>query len=621
VPTGSTRIYAGLGDANFASQALYRSNNNGGAWPVSNTGLRAAQVRALAIDPTTTLNLGSTVLYAAGRDPRGGFAPVPDVANSLRQRNGGLYKSVDGGATWTTIDAGLPTRTQFGVTFADIGLVRALALDPRSCSVGPPPGPTGPVCSAASGPLTTLFATATGFFAGPGAFTHRIVRSTDGGATWAARDTGLPAGISTPDSDQRVTPVPIVLDPSNSNVLYVGTFLSYGSSLDPAPPPTIANGVFKSTDGGATWALSSTGLPLFPGSTQTHGDVLALGISTRNPQVLWAAVAFTQLDRNLTSLYRSTDGGATWAESRAGIPPGLDIRAITVNTPTDPTLPEAVYVAGAGTAANPGAVYRSTDGGATWVSISIGLPADSALAVTTDPRDRRRVIAGTNLGVWELTQLSDIDGDGAPDAQENNAPNGGDGNGDGQSDSTQGDVGSTIVLLNRPKAKGFLACDGLFTSEIINSAECPQARDVQQIDASTLAADPIVGGNGRNWRYPLQAVRFEIPQCQQATVEITFHQAGFLPAVCPDFNDYQWSFRFYGPQVPGDGSTFGWYDLGARATRVGPKKWRLTLDAGQFGSYRPNDPANPSNNAILFVGAPALSGDRILRSGFEPGEN
>jgi hypothetical protein len=116
-------------------------------------------------------------------------------------------------------------------------------------------------------------------------------------------------------------------------------------------------------------------------------------------------------------------------------------------------------------------------------------------------------------------------------------------------------------------------------------------------------------------------VRFEIPQCQQATVEITFHQAGFLPGVCPDFNDYQWSFRFYGPQVPGDNSTFGWYDLGSRATRVGPKKWRLTLDAGQFGSYRPNDPANPSNNAILFVGAPALSGDRILRSGFEPGEN
>jgi photosystem II stability/assembly factor-like uncharacterized protein len=654
-PTASpTRIYAGLGDSNTVTPALWRSNDSGVTWPVSNSGLRAGQVRALAIDPTTTATLAGTVVYAGGRGVLSGPLPSPP-GNQFSGRNGGLFKSTNGGSTWATIDAGLPTSTSGGATFANVGLVRSLLLDPRACASGTPPGPTGTPCTAATGPLQRLFATATGFpttVTDPGGgpllrrFSHRILVSNNAGATWADTGATLPQAINQlidPDGAgptvgynnlaEYVTPVPIVMDPSNSNVLYAGTFLSQfwltpdGNNLqDPQPAATSPSGVFKSTDGGATWVHSSVGLPRYPGSTATAHDVLALAISGRNPQVLWASTALNSLDRLATSLYRSTDGGATWTESRAGIAPGLDIRAITVNTPTDPGLAEAVYVAGAGTTANPGAVYRSTDGGVTWVSISIGLPADAALAITTGgpgagATQRARVIAGTNLGVWELTQLSDLDGDGAPDAPENNAPNGGDGNGDGQPDAIQGDVGSTIVLLREPGLRGFLACDGQFTSEIINDTQCPQARDVQQVDASTLAVDPIAGGNGRSWRYPLQAVRFEIPQCQQATVEITFHQAGFLPAICPDFNDYQWSFRFYGPQVPGDNATFGWYDLGSRATRVGPKKWRLTLDAGQFGSYRPNDPANPSNNAILFVGAPALSGDRILRSGFEPGEN
>jgi photosystem II stability/assembly factor-like uncharacterized protein len=654
-PTANpTRIYAGLGDSNTVTPAVWRSNDSGVTWPVSNSGLRAGQVRALVIDPTTTTDpitgapsLSSTVVYAGGRGILAGALPTPP-GNQVSGRNGGIYKSSNGGSIWSTIDAGLPTSTSSGATFANVGLVRAIVLDPRSCASGSPPGPTGAPCTAATGPLQKVFATASGFPATVAGspptrqFTHRIVVSNNAGGTWADTSATLPATLNQLiDSDgpgpgpgfnneaEFVTPVPILIDPSNSNVLYVGTFLSQrwlaADGIDlvvPQPAATLPSGVFKSTDGGATWVHRSDGLPRYPGSTVAAHDVLALGISGRNPQVLWAATATTGSSTgNQTSLYRSTDGGLNWSESRAGIAPGLDIRAITVNTPTDPGLDEAIYVAGAGTAANPGAVYRSTDNGNTWVSISIGLPADAALAITTDPRVRARVIAGTNLGVWELTQLSDLDGDGAPDTQEGNAPNGGDGNGDGSPDAIQGDVGSTIVLLREQEGRGFLACDGQFTSEIINDAQCPQARDVQQVDASTLAVDPIAGGNGRSWRYPLQAVRFEIPQCQQATVEITFHQAGFLPAVCPDFNDYQWSFRFYGPQVPGDNATFGWYDLGSRATRVGPKKWRLTLDAGQFGSYRPNDPGKAANNSILFVGAPALSGDRVFRSSFEPGGN
>lgn len=624
-----TRIYAGWGDPFTPSQALWRSIDNGNNWPVANSGLRAVQVRSVVIDPTTTGSILSTVVYAAGRGTQtggSGFVSGPAPGNNTASRNGGLYKSVNGGNTWTTIDATLPTVTSGTRTFADIGLVRTLILDPRSCSVGPPPGPTGTPCTAASGPLRTVYAAADGLQSPPvtGLFSHRIVRSTDGGATWAARDSGIPNFVASGTGRQWVTPIPLVMDPTNSDVLYVGTALRYFDSAVPRPPPTLQNGVFKSTDGGATWTFSSAGLPFRDGSTTTRHDVLAIGISARNPQVLWAATStVTGTTGNATSLYRSTDGGATWAEARAGIPAGLDIRAIVVNTPADTTIPEAIYVSGGGNVANPGAVYRSTDNGTTWVSISIGLPADSALAIAIDPRDRRRVVAGTNAGVWELTQQPDVDLDGAPDFVENNAPNGGDGNGDSQPDALQGDVGSTIVLDNRPARRpdGFVGCQGSFTTEIINDTECPQARDVQARFIDEFPLDPVPGGNGRNFRYPFDAIRFEVPQCQRAVVEITFHLAGSSPTVCPTFDDEQWSFRFYGPQVPGDGATVGWYDLGNRAVRAGPRKWRLTLDAGQFGSYRPLDANTVANNSLLFVGAPALSGDRILRSGFEPGEN
>lgn len=63
--------------------------------------------------------------------------------------------------------------------------------------------------------------------------------------------------------------------------------------------------------------------------------------------------------------------------------------------------------------------------------------------------------------------------------------------------------------------------------------------------------------------------------------------------------------------MPGQDATIGWYDLGARAQKLSGTKWRITLDANQFGSYRPVD------DSILFMGGPAFSNDRVFRSGFE----
>ena len=132
---------------------------------------------------------------------------------------------------------------------------------------------------------------------------------------------------------------------------------------------------------------------------------------------------------------------------------------------------------------------------------------------------------------------------------------------------------------------------------------------MQGVAAAAYGRDYLSGNSGRFYDYPRDLVRFEIPNCGAAVVDITFHNITFNGR--PDFNDYQWSFRFRGPQVPGQDATIGWYDLGARAQKLSGTKWRITLDANQFGSYRPVD------DSILFMGGPAFSNDRVFRSGFE----
>jgi len=617
--TSTTRpIYAGFGDTFYGSSAIWRSVNNGVTWPIANNGLRGSNIRAIVFDDTTVgapgqvapaPGLATSIVYAAGTAARNGV--------SGQFRNGGIYKSINGGSNWTTIDGGMPRSGTPPNDFANIGsTVRSLVLDPRSCA-SPPAGNArcGTIGGAGQSPLNTIWANASG----RGALGWRILRSTDGGLTWASRDNGIP--VPTVDG-QLVTPIVMAMDPNDSNTLYQSTASTNSGGVSPL---TIPNGVFRTTDGGANWAaangpVGATGLPRYPGSTDTALDVLALAVHPVVSNIVWAATINIQ-DGSGTGIWKTTTGGADWAASSSGIPAGVDIRAIIV----DRSAPNVLYASGGGSEANPGAVYKSDDAGVTWRSISIGLPADSALALALDPQNFNLIHAGTNLGVWDLTQVPDADGDGASNNSESVSPNpgggsSGDGNGDGTPDALQGDVGSSIVL-DAPQWEGRLgrgtqalidaAPEGgalSFTSDIQGTA-CPQATDVQGVVAASYGRDYISGNSGRFYDYPRDLIRFEIPNCGSAVVDITFHNITF--GGLENFNDYQWSFRFRGPQVPGEDATIGWYDLGARAQKVSATKWRITLDANQFGSYRPD------NNSILFVGGPAFSNDRLLRNGFE----
>lgn len=591
VDTGATAVFlAGYGDSATTTRAIYKSDDNGANWTASDSGLNAEQIRSITIDPTTVdsdpLTAENFTVYASGRSER-----IPAAAN----KDGGLYKSTDAGASWTTIDTGVAIVNGR----PDMGTARTIALDPRSCTAPPASGP----CPIGSGGLRKLLVAASGRpnLTAPGLPypSARIYRSTDAGATWSGSESGLPLpqDLGPPGAQNYAYTggvVPLVFDPSNTQNVYIGTFLNWSPGVAGAAPPTLANGVFKSSDGGSTWVHASNGLPRYAGPGSTHWSVLALAINPANPQILYAGLSNLYGAAVSGDVYKTTNGGASWSQASAGIA-GQDVRALFID-PND-TSGDTVYAGTGGDGANPGGVYRSTNGGTSWNSISLGLPADAATALAMPRRTAgapARVLAGTTAGVWEYTATSDEDADGAPSSVEN-AILAGDGNADGIQDATQAGVAS-LPASGQSIAEAING--GGSATLAIRPGSCSQLNDTTTLAAALYPPDSVAGATSHD-AYGL--VGFSLPACAAATVQVRFHNANFGP---------DWSWRNYGPRIPGNTTTFGWYRF-AGARLLDAQTWELSVDALRQGNYR-GDADN-----ILMIGGPAQSSDLIFSDGLQ----
>lgn len=587
-------VLAGQGDSFSTTRAIQKSPDAGLTWEDAIGGLNAEQIRSIAIDRTTVDNDPLTAepftVYAVGNSERN-LGPSP--------KDGGLYKSTNGGNTWTTIDNGIAVVN--GVR--DMGIVRTIALDPRSCVSPPPSGP----CPVGGGPLRTLLVGGAGVLGIP--FTDpyrsaRIYKSTDAGATWTPSEAGLPLGqeLGAPALGYRATMGginPIVYDPSNTQTVYIGTFINAYFDEVAGPYPTIANGVFKSTDGGANWVHSSNGLPPLFGPGTSQGSVLAMAINPVNPQVLYAAVVNLYSTPINGRVYKTTNGGANWFETSTGIA-GQDVRALLID-PNDPTG-ETIYAGTGGDGANRGGVYRSTNGGASWNSLSIGLPAYAATALAMPARTTGaapRILAGTNSGVWDYTAAPDEDADGSPSAVESSVL-GGDGNNDGIPDAQQRHVASLGAPTNmaRPTDPVTMGVGSAGSTIVLIPGACTQINDASSLASTLYPPDPAGDAGSHD---PWGLASFSLPGCSTATVRVTFHGAAF---------DDSWAWRNYGPRTPGDVTSFGWYTF-AGARRIDATTWELAIDASRQGNYR-NDPNN-----VLFIGGPAFLPDRIFDNGMD----
>ncbi len=260
---------------------------------------------------------------------------------------GGVWKTTDGGNTWTPLTDNLPVLTS-----------GALAFDPTNPDIIYYGTGEQHYCSVC--------------FPGDGLF-----KSTDGGNTWIKIASTLQVGsyisriIINPNTGR-------ILIASDKGVVYsddggnswVNSFVSdhVNDMVYRSDNPNIMfistrqSGVYKSNDGGNSWSLVS-GLP-------NSGYFRAqLAISKSNPNVMY--VGFGATNYNLHSFWKSTDGGNSWTQ--LSVPnyqnsQGFYNHAIIVH-PNDPNIVLAGGVHNYGSSCSYG-IIRSTNGGSSWIEVA-----------------------------------------------------------------------------------------------------------------------------------------------------------------------------------------------------------------------------------------------------------
>lgn len=156
-----------------------------------------------------------------------------------------------------------------------------------------------------------------------------VSKTIDGGKSWTRYVIGSSSGMV----------YALAVDPTNPSIVYAGGFEN-----------TLA-AVYRTTDGGSSWTkLTATGLA---------GTVRGIAIDPSTPATLYAATS--------EGGFKSANGGDTWSRV---VPASYELNAVLV----DPGDPQTVYFATEG-----GEVLRSEDGGASYESISAGLPGDTPI--------------------------------------------------------------------------------------------------------------------------------------------------------------------------------------------------------------------------------------------------
>ena len=308
----------------------------------------------------TPHNMLATLRWRSIGPPRGGRTvavaghPTEPMVFYFGACAGGVWKTTDGGTYWENVSDGY-------FNTAAVGAVAVSDSDPNVVYVG-----TGESC-----------------IRGNVSHGDGVYRSTDGGATWTH------LGLSDTRHIARVR-----VHPNNPDLVYV-------AALGHAYGPNEQRGVFRSSDGGASWENVLFRSP--------NAGAIDLSMDPNNPRILYASIwqalrqpwMFTSGGPD-SGLFRSTDGGDTWTEitGRPGLPSGLKGRIGVAASPARTGRVWAIVEA------KDRGVYRSDDGGDTWEKTS----DEAALHqrpwyyhhIFADPNDPETVYV-LNLKAWKST--------------------------------------------------------------------------------------------------------------------------------------------------------------------------------------------------------------------------
>jgi photosystem II stability/assembly factor-like uncharacterized protein len=241
-PTLATTYLVGCADG-----GIFKTTDDGATWTPIFDNAYALAISDIQYDPSN-----AQIIYVGTGD---------HVLGGYSHMGNGMYKSSDGGTTWTNMG------------LSNVGTVSKIIIDPTNTQV--------------------IYAGTTGnvFISDNN---RGMYKSTDAGVTWnQILFLGLNAGIGD-----------MVINPQNTSTLYCTgrhRFRSNTQSMLNGPETKI----FRTTNGGTSWDTLQTGLP--------SGEQCRIGltISTTNPNTVYANYVDTSL--NYAGLYKTTNGGNTWS--------------------------------------------------------------------------------------------------------------------------------------------------------------------------------------------------------------------------------------------------------------------------------------------------------------------
>jgi photosystem II stability/assembly factor-like uncharacterized protein len=326
VPLANTRFFQ-PGDPVPADTPLAKTSvSTSAARPAPGAG--ATATGAVKIDSETISGLGARNIGSAAMSGRIAAIDAVKEGNRLTvylgTASGGIWKSVNGGTTYTAVFDKQPVQS-----------IGALTIDPKN-------------------PKTIWAGTGEAWTRNSVSVGDGVYKSVDGGENWT--NVGL-------KESERISK--IVVDPNDGKTVYVCVPGKLWSDSD-------ERGVYKTTDAGRTWTK------VLKGSNPSTGCSM-MSMDPKNAQVLYAGLwDFRRKGWTFRSggegpnapsgsgLFKSTDGGATWNEldskSASGLPAKPWGRVAVTVAPSNPNVVYAMIEA----EPPKNGLYRSDDGGKTW---------------------------------------------------------------------------------------------------------------------------------------------------------------------------------------------------------------------------------------------------------------
>src|SRR3989440_8028327 len=309
------------------------------------------------VDSATISGLGARNIGSAQMSGR--IAAIAAVREGQRltvyigSASGGVWKSVNGGTSFKPVFDKQPVQS-----------IGAVTIDPKNPKV----------IWVGTGEAWTRNSVSVG---------DGVYKSVDGGDNWT--------NLGLKDSERIAK---ILVDPTSTDTVYVCTPGKLWSDSD-------ERGVYKTTDGGKSWtkilkgANASTGCSMMSMDRQNPQTIFAGLWAFRRKGWTFRSGGDTPDAPSASGLFKSTDGGATWTEldsnSAKGLPPKPWGRvAVTVA----PSKPDVVYAFVEAVAPLNG-LYRSDDGGKTWAALDrsqnmIWRPFYFANLIV-DPKDENKI--------------------------------------------------------------------------------------------------------------------------------------------------------------------------------------------------------------------------------------